>query len=407
MKTSFFKTSLFCLGWIAGISLSSTAIGQELKFKVLKSAEDWKTAKEDAKSAGKDIFLDIYATWCGPCKMMDANVYTVPSVADYFTSNYINLKVDGETELGRELAAKYRLTAYPSMYFINSGEELIYSVIGYRDPEALVTAGKQVRVSGKRYQELNLIYKTASLSEAEKEEYIGLLIQFGQKELLARLAGEQIKSFTIADVLNPANKAILIAAGGDLTSFAVNTALQNVSIIDSTWGSKDFNQYLSDVFDKTMQKAVEIRDSVLMERIAEELVPVYMMGNPARIPSGKLTTRKIYYSQVQDWDNYIKAVENHYNAFEYGNPRFFYQESYYIVENQLFNPKILDKATKWLEEIIVVKPDFDNYFLIAVINTYNQKTDIARKWMKMAEGVAVSEDEKNSLEEMRKYLESL
>jgi thiol-disulfide isomerase/thioredoxin len=407
MKTIVLKKSVLSLVWIAGIFLFSNAFGQELKFKVLKSAEDWQTAKEEAKSSGKDIFLDIYATWCGPCKMMDANVYTVASVTDYFTSNYINLKVDGETEFGRVLAAKYRLTAYPSMYFINSGEELIYQVIGYRDPEALVEAGKQVRVSGKRYQELNLIYKTAALSEAEMEEYIGLLTQFGQKELLAQLAGEQIRSFTLADVLNPSNKFILIAAGGDLTSFAVNTALQNASIIDSTWGSKDFNQYLSDVFDRTMQKAVELQDSVLMERIAEELVPVYMMGNPDRIPSGKLTTRKIYYSQVGDWDNYIKAVENHYNAFEYGNPRFLYQESYYIVENQLFNPKILDKASKWLEEIIAVIPDFDNYFLIAIINTYNQKTDEARKWMKMAESVAVTEDEKNSLEELRKYLESL
>jgi thiol:disulfide interchange protein len=34
----------------------------------------WAQVKEKAKAENKYIFMDCYATWCGPCKAMDKNV---------------------------------------------------------------------------------------------------------------------------------------------------------------------------------------------------------------------------------------------------------------------------------------------------------------------------------------------
>jgi len=396
-----------CLILFTTAIFSSGTIAQELKFTVVKSQKDWLNAKEQAKSTGKDIFLDIYATWCGPCKMMDADVYTTAPVSEFFNSNYINLKVDGESEFGLVLAAQYSLSAYPSMYFINQDEQLINAVVGYRDSDALVTAGKQVKESGKRYLTLNTLYKSGTLSAPENDEYIDLLGKFGQTQLLAAIAGERIKSYTEADILNPVNKHILLSVGGELESFVVQTILKNITAIELSWGREDLIQFLSNTFDITMQNAVQSGDSVLMEKIADQLIPVYMSGNPDRIPDGRLTTRKIYYSQIQDWDNYIKTVEKHYDEFGFGNLRFLYQEAYYIVENQIFNPQILNKATEWLEKVIAIQPDFDGYFLAAIVNTYNEKLDQARIWMGKAESAATTEDEKDSLSELKKYLESL
>jgi thiol-disulfide isomerase/thioredoxin len=393
------------LALLAAVFTNIEAFSQEMELKVLKSSKDWEAAKIDAKNSGKDIFLDIYATWCGPCKMMESDVYTDPAVAVFFNSNYVNLKIDGESDFGLVLAAQYKLSAYPSLYFINSEEKLIYEAVGYREPDALILAGTAVKESGKRYLELSEIYNSSSLTPEQTEEFMGLLAKFEQKDILALLAADKIKSFTEADILNPANMAIIQAVGGDIESFPVKTAMHNADSMKNSWGEQDFNQFLSEAFNLSMQRATQDGDSALMEKIATEFIPVYMKANPDRIPEAQLTTRKIYYSEVKDWKNYIESVENHFRDFQNGNPRFLYLESYYIVENQLFEPELLNKANEWLEKIIAIHPDFESYFLAAIVNTYNNNSDATKKWMELAEGLAVSQDEKDSLEELKKFLQ--
>lgn len=386
------------------VFLTGRTYSQELDFIVLESSEDWQKATAESKLSGKEIFLDIYATWCGPCKMMDANVYTQALVADYFNANFVNVKVDGESEFGSVLASKYNLTAFPSMYFINSEETLINALIGYLDAEALFDAGKIVKEHGKRFLELDNLYASSSLSAEEKEEYIQILAEFGKKDQLAALAGDIVKSFSEADILNPANKSLVVAVPEDFRTFIVQTVLKNAIALKEIWGANDLNQYLASCFDISMQNAAESSDVAVMEKLAAELVPVYMMDNADRIPEAQLTTRKIYYSEVENWDNYVLAVEKYFNEFQKENLRFLYLESYYIIENQLFESTLLNKSNEWLEKVIAVQPDFESYFLAAIVNTYREDNDSAEKWMKMAESVAVTQDEKDSLEELKSYL---
>ena len=42
----------------------------------------WKDILKKAKAEKKVIFLDAYASWCGPCKMLQKNVFTKKAVGD-------------------------------------------------------------------------------------------------------------------------------------------------------------------------------------------------------------------------------------------------------------------------------------------------------------------------------------
>ena len=59
---------------------------------------DYATALEKAKQNPKLIFVDLYADWCIPCRIMDANVYTDPTVASLLNSKFYAVKLNAESQ---------------------------------------------------------------------------------------------------------------------------------------------------------------------------------------------------------------------------------------------------------------------------------------------------------------------
>jgi tetratricopeptide (TPR) repeat protein len=94
----------------------------------------WDEVLKQAKVESKHIFIDFYATWCGPCKRMDKNTFTDPSVASFLNAN-IPVKLDAEKGLGEELAQEYRVSAYPTFVLIGPDGKEVDRHIGYLDPE--------------------------------------------------------------------------------------------------------------------------------------------------------------------------------------------------------------------------------------------------------------------------------
>lgn len=92
-----------------------------------------------SEKAGKPIFLDIYTTWCGPCKYLSSNIFPTKVAGDYMNATFVNTKFDAEKGEGIELAKKYAVKGYPTMLILNSkGEELGRLVGSSRTPEEFV-----------------------------------------------------------------------------------------------------------------------------------------------------------------------------------------------------------------------------------------------------------------------------
>lgn len=104
----------------------------------------WQQALEQAQKENKLIFLDLYASWCGPCKMLKSKTFTNADVGQFFNKNFINYAVDAEKGTGIELAKKFKITGYPTLLFIDSNGNLVAKTMGYHTPAQLLDVGKQI-----------------------------------------------------------------------------------------------------------------------------------------------------------------------------------------------------------------------------------------------------------------------
>lgn len=104
----------------------------------------WDEALALAKKENKLIFLDAYASWCGPCKRMKKNIFSAAKVGDFFNANFINIKIDMEKGEGPALARKYDVRAYPTLFFINHSGKIKQAVVGYHNENQLIELGESV-----------------------------------------------------------------------------------------------------------------------------------------------------------------------------------------------------------------------------------------------------------------------
>lgn len=59
---------------------------------------DYTEALKKAKDSHKLIFVDLYADWCVPCRVMDASVYMDPTVASLLNSRFFPVKLNADSQ---------------------------------------------------------------------------------------------------------------------------------------------------------------------------------------------------------------------------------------------------------------------------------------------------------------------
>ncbi|MDR1274495.1 MAG: thioredoxin family protein, partial [Odoribacteraceae bacterium] len=151
-KTQFIILASCCLSF-AGI-----AQNRGIKFN---ENQPWQEVVEKARQAGKYIFMDCYTVWCGPCKLLDKNVFSNDEIADYYNDGFINAKYNMEKGEGVSLKEKYRVTAYPTLLFIDAKtEEIVHRVVGAGDVKHMLAQAKIAKESSQNLQSLKKQYET-------------------------------------------------------------------------------------------------------------------------------------------------------------------------------------------------------------------------------------------------------
>lgn len=130
---------IFLIAFMPVVKSQSVSSGHGIDFADITLAEAFKLAKEQHKL----IFVDIYATWCGPCRLLKLKTFPNKDAGEFFNSNFINLTFDGEEGEGRKLFQAYRFSVYPTLVIFDTDGTPLLGTDGYMDAKTLIEFGKQ------------------------------------------------------------------------------------------------------------------------------------------------------------------------------------------------------------------------------------------------------------------------
>lgn len=83
--------------------------------------------KEVMNVKDKLVMVDFWATWCGPCRALGP---VVEELAEAYDGKVVVGKVNVDEE--PDLAAQFRVSSIPSIFFIKNGE-VVKHAVGFQE----------------------------------------------------------------------------------------------------------------------------------------------------------------------------------------------------------------------------------------------------------------------------------
>jgi len=178
---------------------------------------NWQEVKAKAKAENKYIFIDCFATWCGPCKTMDNEVYTDPKVADYMNEYFIAVKVQMDTSArdnlhvqswyldAKNIRQQFQIGAYPSFLFFSPDGKTLDKEIGFHNPEDFIRLIKIAQDTDQQYYTLLEKYRTGILDTGRMKFLAKKAESLGYVKLAAEIADEYINKLSEEDLFKVDN----------------------------------------------------------------------------------------------------------------------------------------------------------------------------------------------------------
>lgn len=360
----------------------------------------WKEALEQAKSQEKIVFIDAYATWCGPCKRMAKNVFTKAEVGEFFNRNFINLKLDMEKTDGLSFGQKYPVAAYPTLYFIDGKGKIIKKAVGGQSVESLLDLAKTAIKSHDTSGDFKLKYDEGNRDYDLVYNYVKALNKVGKPSL--KISNEYIKSNP--DITDDQKAAFLLVAVVDADSRLFDQLINLKKNAIRAVSEEAFQEKVYKATFLTIKKSVDFDYPALFDSAIEK----YKSAKLDNYDRFEQEAYMEYHKLTGDYNSWKKISEKYLKKYGKKDPSL-YSAHITILRNSFrFESESLDYACGLGKEMIKRADSANNYHNYIQLLMTKKDFAEARKIVEEAIKKCKSRNENTAnFERMRDYLKSL
>jgi thiol-disulfide isomerase/thioredoxin len=299
----------------------------------------WPEALEKAKAENKIIFVDAYASWCGPCKRMSNNVFPQPKAGEFYNANFVNMKIDMEKAENVEFASKYPVASYPTLFFIDANGKVVLKEIGAREVESLIEVGKKALGKSSRSEDLQKAYDEGKREPQFLLDYVKALNQAGKPSL--KITNEYLA--TQQDLGSDFNVRFLYEGATEADSRVFDLLLKNREKANVLIGTDMVNSRLEKACKATATKAINFKNEALLTEAKNKLKTAL----PQRSAKFSYEADVQYYTATKDPKNYLRVTKAYQKAEVKNNAALLNDLAVGIIRSFPTDKACLSQAEKW------------------------------------------------------------
>lgn len=339
---------------------------------------------DKAKKENKLVFMDAFAAWCGPCKLMEKNIFTKQDVSNFYNSNFINARFDMEKGEGRDIAKKYGVRSYPTFLFLNGNGELVSQNYGYMSEPEFIAIGKEAS------NPENVKYSLAERLEKGESDpgfLINVMKQNAESNFsLAKKASERYfevkktKEYSKEDV----GYLLYFLRYVDDPNFKIfekdKTEISNI-ITPEVYQQFDESIRISGILEKSLDQS---KGTINEDFYFKNAIP--LIGKQKADEA--LNRMKVsFYPEVQNYAAYEKAALAYYaNADAFTSQELL--KAAWIFSQHISTPSSLKKAEEWAEKSVSQSETPENTYILAKIYQKTGKKVEALKYAEYSKNLA-------------------
>jgi thioredoxin-related protein len=182
--------------------------------------KSWQEVLAKAKQENKYIFIDCFTTWCGPCKVMDKDVYSSKETGDYFNSKFLSIKVqmdrtDKDDDYTKNwygdaafIEKSFNVVAFPTFVFLAPDGKPMHKATGLLNPQAFIALAKDAQNPDKQYYRMLAEFKPGEMDTAEMKG-IARALKYSGSELAKKIVTDYLNRIPSSSLYTKDNLRLL------------------------------------------------------------------------------------------------------------------------------------------------------------------------------------------------------
>lgn len=331
----------------------------------------WEEAVEYAKAEEKILFVDAYASWCGPCKRMAKNVFTKSKVGDFHNKHFVNVKLDYETVAADVFRKTHKVRAFPTLFYIDYTDEEVHVVVGAQTVDKLIAEGKKALDKLDRSGDYEAEYNKGNRDPELMYNYIKALNEADKPFL--KIANEYLRNQE--NLASSDNVRIIFAATKEVDSRIFELFLKYKKEIQKQFDQEMIDEKIKSSCKETVRKAIEFEYPELMD----QAFAVMKKELPFESLAFEDESKMAYAIEYRDAAQYLDAAKDYVYKVKKGNVQVMFNIAKDMEKNFSSDEAVMKEAENIYKKLYKKEDNFVNTISYANILYKNSNFKLARK----------------------------